>query len=179
MVKIYTRTGDKGETGLIGGHRVSKASPRIEACGTVDELNSTLGLAASQLESLEIRGMVERLQNELHLVCADLADPDLGSKGKRITAAHVERLERLCDQLEGRLPPLKSFILPGGTPTGALLHYARAVARRAERRTVELAFSEKINPEVIRYLNRLSDLLFLMARFVNHQAGLPEIHPKY
>ena len=178
-MKIYTRTGDRGETGLFGGKRVSKASLRIETYGTADELNAALGMAASQAQSQEIKEIIERLQNELHIVCADLASPDLKSQGPRMTAKHVEELEKLCDQLDEKLPPLKKFVLPSGTFAGTLLHYARTVARRAERRTVELASHEEVNPEAIKYLNRLSDLLFLLARTVNHQASVPEIHPKY
>jgi cob(I)alamin adenosyltransferase len=178
-MKIYTRTGDKGETGLFGGKRVSKASLRIEAYGTADELNAALGMAATQISSPEIKQMLERLQNELHIVCADLANPDLHREVPRIRAAHVEALEKLCDQLDEKLPPLQKFILPSGSFAGATLHYARTVARRAERRTVELAAHEEVNPETVRYLNRLSDLLFLMARTVNQQAGAPEIHPDY
>ncbi len=178
-MKIYTRRGDKGETGLFGGRRVSKASLRIEAYGTVDELNALLGVAAVQVEDPKLKEWIERVQNDLHIVCADLANPDLKRDGPRISAPHVEGLENLCDQLDEKLPPLKRFILPGGTFAGGLLHFARTVARRAERRTVELAAHEEINPEVIKYLNRLSDLLFLMARLVNHQAGMPETHPHY
>jgi cob(I)alamin adenosyltransferase len=178
-MKIYTRTGDKGETGLLGGKRVSKASLRIEAYGTADELNAALGMVASQVQAAEIVVVIEKLQNELHIVCADLANPQLTSSGPRITSKHVEEVEKLCDQLDEKLPPLKQFILPGGTFAGALLHYARTVARRAERCTVELAAHEEINPEVVRYLNRLSDLLFLLARIVNQQAGVPETHPDY
>lgn len=178
-MRIYTRTGDKGETGLFGGKRVSKASARIEAYGTADELNATLGMAASQLSSPKMRKLIERLQNELHIICADLANPDLKSQSPRISAVQVEGLEKLCDQLAETLPTLKRFILPGGSLGGALLHYARTVARRGERCVVELSRHEEINPEVVKYLNRLSDLLFLMARAVNQEAGIPEIHPDY
>ena len=181
-MKIYTRTGDQGETGLLGGGRVSKASPRIEAYGTVDELNAALGVVAAQLDGSEAkaREIIAKVQNELHTVCADLAAPDLqNEKVPRVGAKHVEELERLCDELEEELPPLESFVLPGGTPAGALLHWARTVARRAERRVVELATHEKINTEVVRYLNRLSDLLFLLARWVNHRAGVEERPPSY
>jgi cob(I)alamin adenosyltransferase len=180
-MKIYTRTGDEGETGLLGDKRVSKASPRIEAYGTVDELNAALGVVVSQLgDDAELKGMIEAIQNELHIACADLAAPDL-SDGKipRIQAEHVAQLEKLCDEIDAKLPPLEKFVLPGGTPAGALLHWARTVCRRAERRVVELASQEEINPEVVRYWNRLSDLLFLMARLANQRAGHPEVHPEY
>lgn len=180
-MKIYTRGGDRGETGLFGGERVSKASPRIEAYGTVDELNSALGVAASQLgEDDGLRAIIERIQNELHIICADLAAPDLSDEQiPRIGAGHVEELEKLCDKFDEELPELKRFILPGGSAAGAMLHWARTVTRRAERRVVRLAGQEEINPEVVRYLNRLSDLLFLMARLANQQAGVAERHPRY
>ncbi|MFN3920384.1 MAG: cob(I)yrinic acid a,c-diamide adenosyltransferase [Methylohalobius sp.] len=178
-MRIYTRTGDRGETGLIGGLRVSKASLRIGAYGSVDELNCALGMAISQLPEGEVKAWLLAIQNELHIVCADLASPDLARAGPRIAASHVEGLEHLCDRIEAELPKLKQFILPGGTFPAALLHFARAVARRAEREAVALAAEEKINPEVIRYLNRLSDLLFLLARLINHRAGVSEVHPSY
>jgi len=182
-LKIYTKTGDRGETGLLGSGRVSKASPRIEAYGTVDELNAVLGVAAAELEDdPEVREAIERIQNDLHTVCADLAAPDLDdARVPRIRAQHTEALERLCDRLEEELPPLTQFVLPGGTRAGAALHWARTVCRRAERRVVSLRESEKdrVNPEVVRYLNRLSDLLFLLARWANHRAGAEEKHPRY
>ncbi len=178
-MRIYTRTGDRGETGLIGGLRVSKASLRIRAYGSVDELNCALGITISQLQEGEVKAWLLTIQNELHIVCADLANPDLARAGPRITASHVEGLERLCDRIDAELPKLKQFILPGGAFAAALLHFARAVARRAEREVVALAAEEPINTEVIRYLNRLSDLLFLLARLINHRAGIVERHPSY
>ncbi len=178
-MRIYTRTGDRGETGLIGGLRISKAALRIAAYGSVDELNSALGVAIAQLEEDELKRWLHAIQNELHVVCADLASPDLARPVPRITAAHVERLEQLCDRIDAELPPLKQFILPGGSFPAALIHLARAIARRAEREVVALAQQEPVNPEVIRYLNRLSDLLFLMARWINHRAGVAEIYPSY
>ncbi len=178
-MKIYTRKGDRGETGLLGKKRISKASLRIEAYGTVDELIAALGVAASQLKDPSIGKSIERLQSALHLVCAELATPDLKRDAYRISEKHVEVLEKHCDELEAKLPALKNFILPGGVPAGAQLHFTRTVARRAERRVVELAEQEAINPEVIRYLNRLSDLLFLIAAWVNHKAGVSERHPDY
>jgi cob(I)alamin adenosyltransferase len=131
-------------------------------------------------DDAELKVIIEAIQNELHIACADLAAPDLGGeKIPRIQAEHVAQLEKLCDEIDEKLPPLEKFVLPGGTPAGALLHWARTVCRRAERRVVELASQEEINPEVMRYLNRLSDLLFLLARLVNHGAGRPEVHPEY
>lgn len=177
-MRIYTRTGDQGETGLFGGKRVSKASLRIEAYGTVDELNSLLGLVAAEAKDAQIKTLLERIQNELHIVEAELANPS-ESAGPRIQAQHVTALETQCDLLEAELPPLKRFILPGGSRLGAQLHLARTVARRAERRVVALATKEAVNPELIKYLNRLSDLLFLLARTANHRTGALEIHPTY
>jgi cob(I)alamin adenosyltransferase len=177
-MRIYTRTGDKGETGLFGGKRVSKASLRIEAYGTVDELNSVLGLAGAEIQDVQIAALVRALQNELHIVEAELANPSEGTK-PCIQAPHVAELEKQCDLLEAELPPLRKFILPGGSRLGAQLHLARTVARRAERRVVALAAKEAVNPEMIKYLNRLSDLLFLLARAANHRTGTPEIHPTY
>ncbi len=179
MVKIYTKTGDAGETGLWGGKRVSKASPRIEAYGTVDELNALLGVSETLLKQKSLQALIKKIQNGLHVICADLANPDLASAGPRIQAAHIQELEIDCDKLDEKLPELKKFILPGGSPGGASLHLARTVARRAERRVIELAGSERINPEVIRYLNRLSDLLFIMARAANQSDGAGEAHPDY
>jgi cob(I)alamin adenosyltransferase len=179
MVKIYTKTGDQGETGLWGGKRVSKASLRIEAYGTADELNSLLGVAKTKINSSTLNPWLEKIQNQLHVICADLANPDLTKEGPRIQASHTEELERACDDLDKKLPELKKFILPGGSEAGALLHFARTVTRRAERRVIELSRSESINLEVVRYLNRLSDLLFLMARTANHEAGIEEDHPRY
>ncbi len=178
-MKIYTRTGDRGETGLIGGGRVSKASARIEAYGAVDELNAALGVAASQTDNPSLRGKIERLQADLHLVCADLANPDPEAEAPRVGERHVTALEALCDEADAQLSPLKRFILPGGSPAGAGLHFARTVARRAERRAVELAADEPVNAETVRYLNRLSDLLFLLARWINHRDGAVESHPDY
>lgn len=178
-MKIYTKTGDRGQTGLIGGKRVSKASLRIESYGSVDEANSVLGVALNQLEKAPLYDKIRRIQNDLHRVCADLADPNFAGSTPRVSAAHVAALEKECDELEAQLPPLTQFVLPGGTPAAAQLHWARTVARRAERRVVELAAHEEVNAFVIQYLNRLSDLLFLMARWANVQAGVPELHPEY
>jgi cob(I)alamin adenosyltransferase len=178
-VKIYTRKGDAGWTKLFGGKRASKSSPRITAYGDVDEVIAVLGVAASDLEDGGTIDLLRKLQSGLHLVCADLANPNLQKQAKRIEAEHIEALEKLCDEFEEKLPPLKKFILPGGSAAGAALHLSRTVARRAERQIVTLSQEESINPEVLRYMNRVSDLLFLIARWVNHQAGVPEHHPGY
>lgn len=184
-MKIYTRTGDEGSTGLFGGDRVSKAHPRIEAYGTVDETNSFLGLARAHLGGSDtlrdLDALLARLQGELFEAGADLATPS-GARAvvPRITARHVETLESEIDRYEERLPPLKHFILPGGTPAGAALHVARTVCRRAERLVVDAAGSEAINDQVGVYLNRLSDLLFVLARYANQEGGVAETpwHPR-
>jgi cob(I)alamin adenosyltransferase len=177
-VKIYTKTGDAGETGLFGGTRVSKADPRVDAYGEVDELNAWLGVVRAAAPPADIDAMLETLQRELFAVGATLADP--GRKiAARVTKAaiessSIERLEQWIDTLETELPPLRKFILAGGSQPGALLHAARAVCRRAERRVVSLG-SDEVERPVIVYLNRVSDLLFVMARAVNRRAGAPEI----
>lgn len=178
-MKIYTKTGDGGDTGLIGGARVKKDALRVEAYGTVDELNAALGVVVAALHRGTTRDSVVRLQNDLHLVCADLASPQLEAEGPRVQPQHVARLEALIDALDQQLPPLTQFILPGGVVAGAQLHLARTVARRAERRVIALAEREALNPTLVPYLNRLSDALFVMARFVNQLADLSEKHPDY
>lgn len=163
--KIYTRTGDKGDTGLVGGVRRPKYDLRVEAYGTVDETNSVIGLARLHTTG-EHDEMLRRIQHDLFDVGADLATPygKGRDKGLRITDVQVKRLENEIDQLNERLSPLTSFILPGGPPAAAYLHLARTVARRAERVVCALATVERINPASIRYLNRLSDFLFVLAR---------------
>jgi cob(I)alamin adenosyltransferase len=176
-VKIYTRTGDAGETSLFDGSRVSKADSRVDAYGDVDELNAWLGLARAARLDADLDQPLVRIQQDLFALGAQLADP-----GERIAErvlkasladADVERLEALIDRLESELPPLRRFILAGGSPAGAALHVARTVCRRAERRIVSLA--PVPDAVLIKYVNRLSDLLFVLARVVNHRAGVPEI----
>jgi cob(I)alamin adenosyltransferase len=171
--KVYTRTGDGGETSLVGGGRVSKASPRVEAYGDVDELNSLIGLARSLGDDSEIDEALALIQNDLFTVGGDLASP-LGIEVPRVVESFVTTLEELSDRFLKELEPLKEFILPGGCEAGATLHLARTVARRAERRVVALAETEEVNSETIVYLNRLSDLLFILARSINRRAGVPE-----
>jgi len=176
-MKIYTKTGDSGETGVFAGPRVSKDSPRIEAYGTVDELNSMLGLARCEALPPECDATLLRVQDELFVLGSELACPDPSSHSiATIGAAHVEQLEHDIDAQQALVKPLRQFILPGGTPAAALLHVARTVCRRAERRAVTLAHLPEANlsPQVIVYLNRLSDLLFVMARRVNAAAGQPD-----
>jgi cob(I)alamin adenosyltransferase len=191
--KVYTRTGDEGQTSLGTGERVSKASPRVSAYGEVDELNSFLGLARTKIADPELLKLLERIQNELFVLGADLAvpQPDASQQGpaltavegtdrqRRVSAAEIENLEQTIDRYNETLPPLQEFILPAGNEAGALLHVARAVARRAERETVRLSQTEKLNPHVLVYLNRLSDLLFVLARVANRQGGGGEVFAKF
>lgn len=178
-MKIYTRTGDQGETGLFDGTRVSKADPRVEAYGAVDETNALLGVAAANATDPELRGILQDLQRDLFAVGAQLADPKWGVKPRkektRLTEARVADLEALIDRAEAELPPLKQFILPGGSPVGAILHLARTVCRRAERRVVALAATMAVSPVLLTYVNRLSDLLFVLARLASRRAGTEEI----
>ncbi len=179
---IYTRAGDKGDTGLLTGERVRKDHPRVEAMGAVDELNSSLGLALAFLEAGPVRDAVQDLQNDLFSLGADLALPagKMSSKSfSRISAARVRHLEALIDATEARVGTQREFVLPGGTLGAAALHVARAVARRAERRLVSLAAKEEVNPQAVRYLNRLSTLLHVLALDVNRGAGVGEAHPTY
>jgi cob(I)alamin adenosyltransferase len=177
-VKIYTRTGDGGETALFDGTRVSKADPRVGAYGDVDELHAWLGFARATLNDPELSSMVEHLQRDLFALGARLADPAHKIAG-RVTKAlvgsdDIVRLERWIDALEAELPPLRRFILAGGSPAGAAFHVARTVCRRAERAIVALG-DESVDRDVIVYVNRLSDLLFVLARAVNARAGVPEV----
>jgi cob(I)alamin adenosyltransferase len=175
-MKIYTRTGDTGETSLFGGTRVGKDDPRVRAYGEVDEVNASLGLARASAADPEIDAELVRLQRDLFALGAQLADPgstvgDRSAKA-RLGDEDVARLEQLIDRLEAGLPPLRNFILAGGTPCGAALHVARAVCRRAERAVV--ALDPAVDPVLLRYINRLSDLLFVLARTANQRAGAAE-----
>ena len=175
-MKIYTRTGDSGETSLFDNSRVSKADARVDAYGEVDELNAALGVARSASLDPDIDEALVRIQRDLFAVGAQLADPS-DRLAPRVTKAFVSdddvaRLEQLIDRLEQEVPPLTRFILAGGTPAGAVLHLARTVCRRAERRVV--ALTPQPDALLIRYMNRLSDLLFVVARVVNHRARQPE-----
>ena len=171
LSRIYTRGGDKGETSLGDGSRVPKHNPRVAAYGTVDETNAVVGLARLYAQG-EADAMLARIQNDLFDLGADLCTPEDSRKAEgalRIVDAQVERLEHEIDRLNADLEPLKSFILPGGSATSAHLHLARTVARRAERLICELAESENVNPAAIRYINRLSDHLFVLARWENEK----------
>lgn len=183
LTKIYTRTGDKGDTGLVGGKRVSKDSPRIWAYGTVDELNSAIGFARAfnagnkTTASTKLDVVLAHVQNDLFDLGAELATlpksfrTGMPSVGKQ----HITKLERLMDDLNSELGPLQEFILPGGSQAAAALHLARTVCRRAERFCVRLAREEKIGEQVVPYLNRLSDALFVLARWTNKKQGVKEI----
>jgi cob(I)alamin adenosyltransferase len=174
LTRIYTRTGDAGETSLGDGSRVSKLDPRIAAFGTVDELNSLIGSALATIGQAELRDVLERVQNELFDLGADLSVP-LGVEGRlRVEQSAVDRLEADCDRFNADLPPLKSFVLPGGGDAAARLHVARTVCRRAEREVLLASGPLDLNPLVLVYLNRLSDLLFIVARTANAAAGMPE-----
>jgi cob(I)alamin adenosyltransferase len=175
--RIYTRAGDRGETGFIGGRRVRKDHPRVEAYGAVDELNSQLGIVRTLLTEPSVAALLDDIQHRLFDLGAELATPS-GARARpspAITATHTRALEQAIDRFQVMLPALRVFILPGGTPLAAAFHVARTVSRRAERRTVSLARTERVNAEVLRYLNRLSDLLFVLARWANHVAGQRDV----
>lgn len=177
ITKVYTRTGDGGTTSLVGGVRIAKDSRRIEAYGTLDELSSQLGLLAARLPQGHERDVVERVQNNLFCVCTylatDLSQTPLYPSG-RLQAGETERLEREIDTLTEALPPLSGFVLPGGTMEAAQAHVARAVCRRAERRMVAVGCADDEGRRMLRYVNRLSDYLFVLARQLNNMAGRSE-----
>ncbi len=173
ITRVYTKSGDLGETSLVDGSRVSKADPRVAAYGDVDELNSWLGLARVGLADAQLDGALGKIQNELFIVGADLASP-LATEVPRVGEEQIAGIEALIDLLLEELEPLKEFILPGGAHLGSVLHLARTAARRTERSVVALASQVEINQNALRYLNRLSDLLFVMARIANQRAGVSE-----
>jgi cob(I)alamin adenosyltransferase len=178
-MKIYTRKGDKGETGLIGGKRVLKSALRVEAYGEIDELSAVLGWIRAKLTDETIRAELLQIQRDLFAVGAQLADPSghVEEKAEKagISEGRVRELEGIIDRYDTALSPLRAFILPGGSEGGALLHLARTVCRRAERRMVALSQDVPLSPVLITYINRLSDLLFTLARAVNREAGIEEI----
>src|SRR5918994_7093270 len=182
-MKIYTKTGDKGETRLIGGKQVNKADLRITAYGEVDELNSSIGLAVSFLHSKkdllsDIADTLEQVQNDLFVLGSDLADPSwptADGKTPRTSEKMASVLEPIIDRIESELEPITFFILPGGSVEASLLHLSRGIARRAERAVVSLSKSQPLNPAIIIYLNRLSDLLFVTARLANKRLGMQDI----
>jgi cob(I)alamin adenosyltransferase len=178
-VKIYTRTGDRGETALFGGERVPKDHGRVVAYGDVDELNSSIG-AAMACEPVDFESaLLESIQRDLFSIGGQLASPEPEKVAKALTKAtipetRVAEMENAIDRADREIPPLKSFVLPGGTPKAAAFHLARTICRRAERSVVTLNHAEPVSPLIITYLNRLSDLLFTFARLANHRAGVPD-----
>ncbi len=176
-MKIYTKRGDRGETSLFGGQAASKASPRVAAYGEVDELNATLGLARAATRDGEIDAILAGLQARLFELGAELATPP-GRVSKAVVpvgAGEVAALEAIIDRLDAELPAQKHFVLPGGSPAAAALHLARTVCRRVERAVVALSGAEPVGPQTVIFLNRLSDLLFVMARTANARAGVPDV----
>jgi len=175
-MRIYTRTGDDGTTGLLGAPRVPKHDARVEAYGSVDELNAALGVVRSLDPHGPLDAEMASIQSSLLWVGAELATTDAAMLHKlsRVADTHVTELEQLIDRLEQELPPLSNFILPGGSPPGAQLHFARTICRRAERRVTALAQSAGVEPRLVRYLNRLGDALFVMARWCNYRSGAGE-----
>ncbi len=177
-MKIYTKTGDKGETGLLGGERVSKDNIRICAYGTVDELNSFIGLAITEIKSEEVKNILIDIQNKLFVVGSDLATPDNDKNKKlnikRTSEEFITKAENDIDLISDKLEPLRNFILPGGSKGAALLHICRTVARRAEREVVQLKNLDYISDNIVIFLNRLSDLFFVLSRYENEVSGIPD-----
>jgi len=178
-MKIYTKTGDEGKTSLFGGKRVWKDDLRIQAYGTVDELNSILGLALNEIKNEELKKVISSIQNELFVLGSDLATPAEKNKIKikvpRVDASNTKQIENLIDKFDSQLPSLKNFILPGGLKGAAFLHNARTVCRRTEREVVALSKIDEVNHEIIIYLNRLSDLLFVLARYENYSNKIADV----
>ena len=173
-MKIYTKTGDDGTTGLQGGSRISKSNPRIIAYGAVDEINSSLGIVLSNTLDNDISELLTKIQNDLFVAGSDLSNTDITTKN-RITSKMVEYLESKIDQFEKELTPITKFILPGGHPVASQVHFARTVTRRAETMVIVLSEKENVNAECKKYLNRLSDLLFVLARIINKRNGITDV----
>ena len=178
-MKIYTKTGDKGDTGLFGGERVSKASDRIDTYGTVDELNSFIGLAVTEVLDSEVKELLIKIQNQLFVLGSDLATPINEKNDKlkiqRVTTKFYEDIEAAIDHFDARLEALQNFILPGGSKSASLLHVCRTISRRAERKAVALNDKVKIGDNIIIFLNRLSDLFFVLARYENKCSKIHDI----
>ena len=172
-MRIYTKFGDKGKTSLLGGTTVPKNDPHVEAYGAVDELNAVLGTVIAFCEIPDISDSLKKIQNDLFIIGAELASK--GEKTKTIPPMRISELEQEIDKLTPELPPLHNFIIPGGSKTASLLHLARTICRRAERKVVALQEKEKINPDSLTYLNRVGDLLFMHARYVNYKKKVEEI----
>jgi cob(I)alamin adenosyltransferase len=175
LVKIYTKTGDDGTTGLIGGKRVKKTNPRIIAYGTIDEINSAVGIVLSSPLDSDIREILTKIQNDLFVAGADLANPDLNDSSNRVTNHMVEYLEKQIDKLEFELSPITYFILPGGSPLASQIHLARSICRRAEIKILEVGEKEQINKTCQTYINRLSDLFFVIARTTNYRKKINDV----
>jgi len=177
-MKIYTKTGDKGETGLFGGERVSKNNLRLNAYGSIDELNSFLGLAIVEVASIEIKNVLNDLQKKLFVLGSDLATPETEKNAKlnitRLPDSYILDTEKTIDNFEAKLDELKNFILPGGSKGSALLHICRTISRRAEREVVALKNTEHIGENIVIFLNRLSDLFFVLSRFENKYSNIPD-----
>jgi cob(I)alamin adenosyltransferase len=174
-MKIYTKTGDDGTTGVQGGKRISKSNLRIKAYGAIDELNATIGLVLSKKFDDDIEDLLRNIQKDLFVAGSDLSNPDLSNMKNRITVEMVSNIEKNIDRLENKLPSITNFILPGGHEVASLIHIARTIARRAETMAISLNEKEKINDECKKFLNRLSDLLFVIARTVNKKNGFNDI----
>jgi len=175
-MKIYTKTGDQGETGLFGGPRVAKDDPRVAAYGTVDELSSTIGVAAAYVSDEPTTSLLQKVQSDLFIIGAELASPNEAKRNTDvISLASITFLEQAIDRMENALAPLANFILPGGCPPAAHLHFGRSVCRRTERHIVTLGRSVELSDQVLPYFNRLSDLLFVAARYQNHLTGTEDV----
>jgi cob(I)alamin adenosyltransferase len=174
-MKIYTKTGDDGNTGLQGNYRIGKDHPRIVSYGTVDEANAALGIVLANSLDEDVSVILTEIQNDLFLVGADLSNLNLNDAKNRVSLEMIEKLEQHIDKFELELPPLTNFILPGGDPAAAQLHYVRTVVRRAESQTVLLSEKDEINSNCIKYLNRLSDLFFVMGRLINKRKNREDI----
>ncbi len=174
-MKIYTKTGDDGTTGIQNGARISKTDSRIQAYGMVDEINSFLGIILSKLDEKDLVNLITKIQNDLFVVGSDLSNPDLKNTQNRVNDEMIKKLEENIDNLEKKLPPITKFILPGGHEIAALVHVSRSITRRAEIFVISLSEKEKINNNCIIYLNRLSDLLFVIARTINQRKNVKDV----
>ena len=175
IMKIYTKTGDDGNTGLQGDFRIAKSHPRILAYGTVDEANAMIGVVLSNVLDADVREVLNTIQNELFLLGSDLSNQNLNDLKNRISLDMVEKLEKIIDKFELELPPITNFILPGGNVAAAQIHQVRTIVRRAETLVVQLSDKDEINSNCIKYLNRLSDLMFVMGRLINKRNGIEDI----
>ena len=174
-MKIYTKTGDDGTTGIQNGTRVSKSESRIQAYGMIDEINSFLGIILSKLDEKDLENLITKIQNDLFVVGSDLSNSDLKNTQNRVNDEMIKTLEENIDKLEKKLSPITNFILPGGHEIAALVHVSRSITRRAETFVISLSEKEKINNNSIKYLNRLSDLLFVIARTINQRKNVKDI----